>query len=102
MASSKLVLTPAYARTMVDDFVKLRARITKLREQEEQLKQVLVDQMTRKNRNSLIGDKFVVTQTEEERTSLSRERVESFLTAAQIKKCTVKTPYTKMTSRNLE
>lgn len=102
MASNKLVIGPAYTRTLIDDFVKLRARICKLNALEDQMREVLIRELAKKNRKALIGNKFVVTKTEEERTSLNKAKVEAILTPAQFKRCLVTTPFTKLTSRNLE
>lgn len=102
MASNKLVISPAYTRVLVDDFVKLRARIAKLSALEDHLKEVLLRELSKKNRKNLIGEKFVITKTDEERVSLNKAKVETILTPAQLKRCMVTTPYTKLTSRNLE
>lgn len=102
MASNKLVVTQDYTRTLVDEFVKLRAQMSKLAAKEDMIKAVLLAEMKKKKRSVLSGEKFMVTKTEEERRSLSKTYVEQYLTLLQMKKCTVITSYEKLTSRNLE
>ena len=75
----------ASLKLMVDEFVKLRTRISKLAEQERIMKEMLLAELTRKKR-----------------TSLSKVKVEALLTPLQFKKCLVSTSFTKIVTHNLE
>ena len=86
----------------VDSFVALRKRIKALREKEAALAEMLFAEMKKKRKSRLLGEQFVITATPEERSSLSMDKVRQYLTPAQIKRCTVVTPFVKITSTTRE